>query len=481
MKPFLDEHFLLHNKTAQELYHGYAKDMPVIDYHNHLPPNEMAEDKQFENITRVWLNGDHYKWRAMRTNGVEEAYITGDKSDWEKFRAWAATVPYTLRNPLYHWTHLELQRYFGITDILNADSARAIYDRTSALLQQKEFSVRGLLEQMNVKLLCTTDDPVDNLAYHRQIREDGWKIKVLPAFRPDKAMNVDHVNGFNNYLTQLEKAADISISTYNDYLAALKKRHDFFAENYCGVSDHGLEEVYAEEYTQTEIAGIFAKIRSGGELSLTENRKFKSAMLVTFAEWDWEKGFVQQYHLGALRNNNSRMLSQLGPDTGWDSIGDFSQARALAKFLDRLDRNNTLAKTIIYNLNPADNELFATMIGNFNDGSAAGKIQWGSAWWFLDQKDGMTKQLNALSNMGLVSKMVGMLTDSRSFLSFPRHEYFRRLLCNLFGEEVENGELPGDIPWIGKIIQDICYHNAKNYFNWQSLDKTEPALAETSN
>jgi glucuronate isomerase len=475
MKQFLDENFLLSNNTAQRLYHEYAKDMPIIDYHNHLPPNEVAADKNFDNITRVWLNGDHYKWRAMRANGVEEAYITGDKSDWEKFRAWSATVPYTLRNPLYHWTHLELQRYFGITDILNADTAKSIYDETSALLQAKEFSVRGLLEKMNVKLICTTDDPVDNLEYHQQIRNDNWSTKVLPAFRPDKAMNVDDVNTFNNYLTTLEKAADVSISTYNDYLAALKKRHDYFVANHSSVSDHGLEEIYAEDYTATEIAGIFAKIRSGGALTLEENRKFKSAMLVTFAEWDHEKGFVQQYHLGALRNNNSRMLKQLGPDTGWDSIGDFSQARALAKFLDRLDRNNTLAKTIIYNLNPADNELFATMIGNFNDGSAAGKIQWGSAWWFLDQKDGMTKQINALSNMGLLSRFVGMLTDSRSFLSFPRHEYFRRLLCNMFGEEVENGELPNDIEWIGKVIQDICYNNAKNYFNWQQID--EPTAA----
>ena len=471
MKQFLDENFLLTSATAQRLYHEYAKDMPIIDYHNHLPPNEVAEDKNFENITKVWLYGDHYKWRAMRANGVEEAYITGDKSDWEKFRAWAATVPYTLRNPLYHWTHLELQRYFDVQEILNADTAKKIYDETSAKLQSKECSVRGLLEKMNVKLICTTDDPVDNLEFHQKIEKENWSTKVLPAFRPDKAMNVDDVNTFNNYLTGLEKAADVSISTYNDYLAALKKRHEYFAANHCSVSDHGLEEIYAEDYTTTEIAGIFAKIRSGGALTLEENRKFKSAMLVTFAEWDWEKGFVQQYHLGALRNNNSRMLKQLGPDTGWDSVGDFSQAKALAKFLDRLDRDNKLAKTIIYNLNPADNELFATMIGNFNDGTAVGKIQWGSSWWFLDQKDGMTKQINALSNMGLLSRFIGMLTDSRSFLSFPRHEYFRRLLCNLFGEEIENGELPNDIEWIGKVIQDICFKNAKNYFNWQHIDE----------
>ena len=475
MKHFLDEDFLLHSDTARALYHDYAKAMPIIDYHNHLPPQEMAEDKVFENITRVWLNGDHYKWRAMRTNGVDESFITGERSDWEKFEAWAATVPYTLRNPLYHWTHLELQRYFGITELLDPSTAKSIYNQTATLLQLPGYSVRGLLEKMNVRVICTTDDPADDLAYHQQLRNSGWGIHVLPAFRPDKAMNVDDVASFNDYLTRLEKASDISISTYNDYLAALRKRHDYFASQHCGVSDHGLEEIYTEEYTHTEIAGIFAKIRSGGALTVTENRKFKSAMLVTFAEWDWEKGFVQQFHLGALRNNNSRMLTRLGPDTGWDSVGDFSQARALARFLDRLDRDNKLAKTIIYNLNPADNELFATMIGNFNDGSAAGKIQWGSAWWFLDQKDGMTRQLNALSNMGLVSRFVGMLTDSRSFLSFPRHEYFRRLLCNLFGEEVENGELPNDIPWIGKIIGDICYNNARNYFNWQSIAESVPS------
>ncbi len=481
MKPFLDENFLLSNATAQRLYHEYAKQMPIIDYHNHLPPNEVAENKSFDNITRVWLNGDHYKWRAMRANGVPEEYITGNRSDWEKFQAWATTVPYTLRNPLYHWTHLELQRYFGITDILNGDSARKIYDECAEKLQTTDYTVRGLLEQMNVKLICTTDDPVDNLQYHQQLQNDNWSVKVLPAFRPDKAMNVDDTNNFNNYLTGLEKAADVSISTYNDYLAALKKRHTYFVANNCCVSDHGLEEIYAEDYTATEVAGIFAKIRSGGTLTLEENRKFKSAMLVNFAEWDWEKGFVQQYHLGALRNNNSRMLQQLGADTGWDSVGDFKQAKALAKFLDRLDRDNKLAKTIIYNLNPADNELFATMIGNFNDGTAVGKIQWGSSWWFLDQKDGMTKQINTLSNMGLLSRFIGMLTDSRSFLSFPRHEYFRRLLCNLFGEEIENGELPNDIDWIGQVVQDICYNNAKNYFNWQHIDDTSTgSLTKTS-
>jgi glucuronate isomerase len=467
MKQFMDENFLLHSKTAQLLYHEFAKPMPVVDYHNHLPPAEMAADINFDNITQAWLYGDHYKWRAMRTNGVDEKYVTGNASDLEKFEHWAATVPYTLRNPLYHWTHLELRRYFGINDILNIDSARHVYDASSDMLRSKEFSVRRLLEKMNVRVVCTTDDPVDSLEHHRKIKDDNWGVKVLPAFRPDKAMHVDDVNTFNDYLTLLEKASNISISTFNDYIAALKSRHDYFAANQCQLSDHGLEEIYAEDYTSTEIVGIFAKIRSGGVLSLEERKKFKSAMLITFAEWDHEKGFVQQYHLGALRNNNSRMLAKVGVDTGWDSIGDFAQARPLSKFLNRLDASDRLAKTILYNLNPADNELMATMVGNFNDGSVAGKIQWGSGWWFLDQKDGMTKQINALSNMGLLSRFVGMLTDSRSFLSFPRHEYFRRILCNLFGEEIEEGELPNDINWTGRIIGDICFNNANRYFNFK--------------
>jgi glucuronate isomerase len=466
MKAFLDENFLLHNKTAQELYHNYAKAMPIIDYHNHLIPQQIAENKNFENITQAWLYGDHYKWRAMRTNGINEKYCTGNATDWEKFELWAATVPYTLRNPLYHWTHLELQRYFGVTEILNPSSAKKIYDTCNEKLQTKEFNVRGLLKKMNIKVICTTDDPIDTLEHHQKIKADNYEIKVLPAFRPDKAMNVDDATNFNNYLQQLETTSNTSITSFDNYLSALKNRHNYFIENGATISDHGLEEIYAEDYTDAEIKNSFDKIRNGKELTLEENRKFKSAMLIHFAEWDFEKAFVQQYHLGALRNNNSRQLQNLGADTGWDSIGDFSQAKAMAKFLNKLDGNNTLAKTILYNLNPADNEVFATMIGNYNDGSSAGKIQWGSGWWFLDQKDGMTKQINTLSNMGLLSKFIGMLTDSRSFLSYPRHEYFRRILCNLFGEEIENGDLPNDVEWTGEIIKDICYNNAKNYFNF---------------
>lgn len=464
MKQFLDDNFLLHTGTAQTLYHEFAKSMPVIDYHNHLPPQQIAEDTRFDNLTQVWLYGDHYKWRAMRTNGIDESYCTGNQTDYAKFEQWAATVPYTLRNPLYHWTHLELQRYFNIDTILNPSSSKAIYEAATALLQTPEYSVRGLLRKMNVKALCTTDDPVDSLEHHRKIKEDGFDVKVLPAYRPDKAMNVDDVALFNDYVNKVEAAADCSISSYSDYLKALKKRHDFFHEMGAIVSDHGLEQLYAEDFTDAGISHIFEKLRNGKDISYKENLQFRSAMLLEFARWDHEKNWVQQFHLGALRNNNSRRLRELGPDTGWDSIGDFSQAQALAKFLNRLDNDNQLGKTIIYNLNPADNELFATMIGNYNDGSVAGKVQFGSGWWFLDQKDGMTKQINALSNMGLLSRFVGMLTDSRSFLSFPRHEYFRRLLCNMFGSEIENGELPADIAWTGKIIQDICYNNAKQYF-----------------
>ena len=457
MKQFLDENFLLKTKTAQLLYHEYAKEMPVIDYHCHLSPQQIADDIRFENLTQAWLYGDHYKWRAMRANGVQEEYITGNKSDWEKFQKWAETVPYTLRNPLYHWTHLELQRYFDIDTILNGDTAKKIYDECTAKLQTPEYSIRNLLRKMKVKLVCTTDDPIDSLEHHQKVKDDGFEIPILPAFRPDNAMNVSSAAKFNTYLSKLTAVTNIAISSFDDFLFALQNRHDFFASMGCNVSDHGLEEIYAEDFTGSEIDIIFNKIHGDKELNVAEQKKFKSAMLIHFAEWDWEKGWVQQFHLGALRNNNSRMMQKLGPDTGWDSIGDFSQGRALAKFLDKLDSKNKLAKTILYNLNPADNELIATMIGNFNDGSSAGKIQWGSAWWFLDQRDGMTKQINTLSNMGLLSRFIGMLTDSRSFLSFPRHEYFRRILCDLFGDEIENGELPNDVAWVGKMIQDICF------------------------
>ena len=471
MKPFLDENFLLQTEAARELYHGYARQMPIIDYHCHLPPDQIAADKQFDNLTQAWLYGDHYKWRAMRTNGIGESYCTGDQSDAAKFTKWAETVPYTLRNPLYHWTHLELQRYFGITELLDGNSARRIYDQCNEQLQTPAFTVRPLLQKMNVRIVCTTDDPIDSLEYHRQLLNEqaagsGFPIRVLPAFRPDKAMAVEDPAAFNQYLNRLEAAADVSISTFDDLLTALRNRHDYFAEMGCLLSDHGLEHIYADSYREADIRAYFAKIRRGESLSPAEIGQFKSAMLIFLAEMDHQKGWTQQYHLGALRNNNARKLRQLGPDTGWDSIGDFAQARALSTFLSRLDSDDKLAKTVIYNLNPADNELVATMAGNFNDGSVAGKVQFGSGWWFLDQKKGMEAQMDTLSNMGLISRFVGMLTDSRSFLSYPRHEYFRRVLCNLFGTDITNGELPHDMNWIGQVVQNICYHNANKYFGF---------------
>ncbi|QNL49259.1 glucuronate isomerase [Olivibacter sp. SDN3] len=473
MKPFLDKNFLLESTTAQTLYHNYAVQMPIIDYHCHLSPKQIAEDVQFENITQVWLYGDHYKWRAMRTNGVDESYCTGDQSDRDKFLKWAETVPYTMRNPLYHWTHLELQRYFDVHELLSPETAEKIYDTCNERLQETTYSVRNLLRKMNVKIVCTTDDPTDTLEYHQQLKDEGFEIQVLPAFRPDSAMNLSDLPKFQNYVKKLAIVSDIVIGDFEAFLHALKSRHDYFAANGCCVSDHGLEEIYNVAYQPEDISEIFFRALNGSPITADEHRQFRSAMLTHFAQWDHEKGWVQQYHLGALRNNNSRMMGRLGPDTGWDSIGDFSQGKALAGFLDKLDSQDKLAKTILYNLNPSDNELMATMIGNFNDGSVAGKVQFGSGWWFLDQKDGMIRQMNALANMGLISRFVGMLTDSRSFLSYPRHEYFRRILCNQFGDEVERGELPHDLPWIGKIIQDICYNNAKHYFNWpKKLDTT---------
>lgn len=465
MKTFLSEDFILETETARRLYHEYAKQMPIIDYHCHLPPDEIAADKVFENITKIWLNGDHYKWRAMRTNGVNEYYITGAASDKEKFEKWAETVPYTARNPLFHWTHMELKNPFGIEKILNTTTAHEIYEHTTALLQSK-LSVHNLLRHFNVKVICTTDDPADSLEHHQKIRESGLEIKVLPTFRPDKAMNVESAADFNAYLQKLGMAANMTIDTYQDLLDAVKKRHDYFAAMGCRLSDHGLETMYATPYTEQEVSQIFDKIRSGKELETLEKLKFMSAMLYYFAILDHEKGWTQQFHIGAIRNNNTRMRRILGADAGFDSIGDFEVARSMSAFFDRLDSTNQLAKTIIYNLNPAWNDVYATMIGNFNDGSVAGKMQYGSAWWFLDQKDGIEKQMNALSNMGLLSRFVGMLTDSRSFLSYSRHEYFRRILCNLLGKDVENGELPQDFDWLGGMVQDICYKNANSYFGF---------------
>jgi glucuronate isomerase len=467
MKAFLDENFLLESKVAEELYHTHAAKMPIIDYHCHLPPNEIADDKKFKSITEIWLNGDHYKWRAMRTNGVSEKFCTGDASDYEKFQKWAETVPFTIRNPLYHWTHMELKNPFGVHEVLNGASAKAIFDKCNEKLQQDAFSVRNLLTHFNVKVICTTDDPVDDLVYHQKIRKDGFAIKVLPTFRPDKILNTGNSKAFLAYVQQLADVSNVDITNYTTLIEAFKQRHDFFHENGCRLSDHGLEKMIAEDYTTQEVEAIFLKLLQGKAVNAHEALQFQSAVLYDLALFDHEKGWTQQFHLGALRNNNSRMMRILGPDTGFDSIGDFSQAVPLAKFLDRLDSSDHLPKTILYNLNPRDNEVMATMAGNFNDGSTPGKIQYGSAWWFLDQKDGMEKQMNALSNLGLLSRFVGMLTDSRSFLSYSRHDYFRRILCNLLGKDVANGELPEDMDWLGQVVENICYNNANEYFQFE--------------
>jgi glucuronate isomerase len=464
-KQFLTEDFLLQTKTAKILYHEHAVKMPIYDYHCHLPPEMIASDHRFDNLTQAWLYGDHYKWRAMRTNGVAEKYITGDASDFEKFEKWAQTVPYCLRNPLYHWTHLELKNPFGIEKkLLGPATAKEIYDNCSEKLQTQEFSVRNIMRKMNVKLVCTTEEPLDSLEHHQKIRSDGFEIKVHAAFRPDKAMAVEDITALNAWIDKLEEVADVQITGFNSYIEAIRQRHNYFHENGCRLSDHGIETAYAEDYTEDEINKIFDKIRSKKELDDLEGLKFKSAMMFEFALMNFESGWVQQLHLGALRNNSTQMLKALGPDTGYDSMGDWEIARPLSKFLDRLNVKGRLSKTILYNLNPRDNALIATMVGNFQDGSVPGKLQYGSAWWFLDQKDGMTEQINILSNMGLLSRFVGMLTDSRSFLSYPRHEYFRRILCDILGNDVETGLVPKDLDLLGKMVEDICYNNAKEYF-----------------
>jgi glucuronate isomerase len=464
MKKFLDKDFLLESETAQRLYHEVAAGLPIIDYHCHLDPRLIAEDASFDNLTQVWLAGDHYKWRAMRANGVEERFCTGDATDQEKFMKWAATVPDTLRNPLYHWTHLELQRYFSIRDLLNPDSAPEIYEQAGKMLQSEAFSVRKLIKMMNVEVICTTDDPVDSLEHHQLIQEDGFETKVLPAWRPDKAMAVEDTSAYNLYIDALERASESSISTFMELLTALQNRHDYFHQMGCRISDHGMESFFADDFDYQDIERIFTKIRKGRTLNKKEVGLFKSAMLIELAVMDHDAGWAQQFHVGALRNNNTRQFLDLGPDTGFDSIGDFKMARSMSHFLDRLDQQNQLAKTIVYNLNPVDNALMATMVNNFNDGLIPGKMQFGSGWWFMDQKYGMTEQINTLSSLGLLSRFVGMLTDSRSFLSYPRHEYFRRILCNLVGADVEKGEIPNEASLVDNLIQNVCYYNAKEYF-----------------
>ncbi len=466
MKPFLNDDFLLETKAAQQLYHEFAKDLPIIDYHCHLPPNQIAEDHQFANLTKIWLDGDHYKWRAMRTLGINEQFITGNGSDYEKFEQWASCVPYTMRNPLYHWTHLELKRYFGINDLLSVQTARSIYDQATSMLQAQEYSVCSLLRKMKVEVVCTTDDPADNLSYHDQIQTDNPGITVLPAFRPDKCLNIEKGGTYLRYLEILGTSAGQRIQDLDGLFEVLENRMQYFSRRGCKLSDHGVETVVAVPFTNDQADDVMQRVLHGKNITAQDAEVYKSAVLYWLGIRYHEYGWTQQFHLGALRNVNVRMEHKLGPDTGFDSIGDWQQASSLGSYLNRLDETNQLSKTILYNLNPNDNAVLATMIGNFNDGSIRGKVQFGSGWWYLDQKHGMEDQMNTLSNMGLLSCFIGMLTDSRSFLSFPRHEYFRRILCNLFGNDIEKGELPDDMDWIGKIVSDICYFNAKAYFNF---------------
>jgi glucuronate isomerase len=461
----ITEDFLLYSNQAKTLYHDYAKDLPIIDYHNHLPPNEIAENKKFKTITEIWLKGDHYKWRAMRALGVDERFITGDATDEEKFMAWAKIVPAVIRNPLFHWTHMELKNPFGFNQFLNEDSGKEIYNRCNELLAQDDFSTQSLLKHFKVEMVGTTDDPTDDLQFHKALINDNFSIKVKPSFRPDKSLMIGDVANYRLYVKKLSVASGIDIVDLKTLIAALRNRIEFFAEHGASIADHGLNAIPSRVNLSEDQKQEFKKVLSGEADSFSDPDAFAGYVLTEISKIYHEKNWVQQFHLGAIRNNNHGQMRKLGPDTGYDSIADFPQAQSLSNFLGNLSLEDQLAKTILYNLNPADNDVFATMIGNFADGKTKGKMQFGSGWWFLDQKDGMEKQLNSLSNMGVLSTFVGMLTDSRSFLSYSRHEYFRRVLCNLLGSEMENGQIPNDEQWIGKIVQDICYYNAKNYFS----------------
>ncbi len=473
---FIPETFLLTNRPAQRLYQKFAAAEPIFDFHCHLPPKDIAEDRQFRNLFEIWLEGDHYKWRAMRANGVPEHFCTGPADPFEKFRAWAATVPHTLRNPLFHWTHLELKRYFGIDEMLNEKSAARIWKRANEQLARPELSARGILRKFNVTAVCTTDDPTDDLAHHKKIAADGFATRVCPAFRPDKALAIHRTEAFNAWTDRLAEAANIEIATLADFVAALRQRHDYFHALGCRLSDHGLDQCPNSPCSERKAAAIFARARAGKAVTPGEQAQFATVIMLHSGRWDAARGWVKQLHLGALRNNNTRYLKQLGPDTGFDCIGDFPQAQALVGYLDLLTSEGRLPKIIIYNNNPVDNYVFATIVGSFQDGSLPGKIQLGSGWWFLDQKEGIEWQLNALSNIGLLSRFVGMVTDSRSFMSYPRHEYFRRVLCNLFGQEVARGELPDDEALLGPLIRNICHHNAQQYLALpETVEKQRPA------
>jgi glucuronate isomerase len=460
---FITEDFLLHSTTARRIYRQFAAPEPIFDFHCHLSPRDIAENRQFNNLFEIWLEGDHYKWRAMRANGVAERYCTGNAEPFEKFRAWAATVPHTLRNPLYHWTHLELKRYFGINELLDEATAKRTWNRANEQLATPDLSTQGILKKFQVNVVCTTDDPADDLRHHQAIAKSNMTTRVLPAFRPDNALSVHRPGQFKPWLSRLEKASNADIGNFNSFLDALASRHAFFHSLGCRLSDHGLNHCFADFCSDRTAGAIFDKARRAKPVSAAEYSQFASFMMVFFGRLDAEKGWTKQLHLGALRDTNTRLLQELGPNTGFDSIGDFPQAAALSTYLNRLEQEKSLPKTIIYNVNPADNYAFASMIGNFQDGTTPGKIQFGAGWWFLDQKEGMEWQLNALSNIGLLSRFVGMVTDSRSFMSYPRHEYFRRVLCNLIGRDVENGELPADDALLGSMIQNICYTNAERY------------------
>jgi glucuronate isomerase len=465
MKPFIHENFLLGNKTAEKIYHKYSEDLPIIDFHCHLMPSMIAEDRQFSNLTQAWLEGDHYKWRAMRTNGIKEIYCTGNAPDSEKFKKWAETVPSTLGNPLYHWTHLELARYFNINKLLSPSTSAGIYEEASTLLQTKEFSVRSIIRRMKAEVICTTDDPAETLEHHKKLK-DSFEIPVIPTFRPDNVVNTEEPEKFGSYIRKLEQASGIEIKNFETLVDALDQRHKFFHEMGSRQSDHGLDRFYFATYTASEIDKILKNLLKGDFISSEEAEKYKTAIMLELCKLNHKRGWIQQFHVGALRNNNARMFIQMGPDTGWDSIGIAQDALKMSQFLSELDSNDQLTKTILYNLNPADNEMMITMAGSFNDGSSVAKVQYGAAWWFLDQKSGMEKHLKDLAALGLLRRFIGMVTDSRSFLSYPRHEYFRRLACNWIGEEIEKGFIPDDEELMRPLIEGISYRNAKEYFDF---------------
>lgn len=462
-KAFMDDNFLLETATAQKLYHEYAAHQPIIDYHCHLPPAQIADNKQFKNITEIWLGGDHYKWRLMRSSGITEDYCTGNQPDQEKFRAFCRILPMAIGNPMYHWSHLELRRYFGVDLIINEQNADAIWEACNAKISKPELSARGLMTGSNVKAVCTTDDPIDDLAHHAQIKKSGFEVKVLPTFRPDKAFNIDRT-GFQDYIRKLAEVSGVAINNFADVTRALDARLEYFASHGCKVSDHAIDIAFYAEAGEAELSAILAKAMNNEAVSQDQADKYKTAIMLHLGRRYAQRGWAMQLHIGAQRNNSARMFRNLGPDTGFDSIADDLISAKISRFLDALDGDNQLPKTIIYNLNPMHNEVLGTMIGNFQDGSCVGKIQFGSGWWFLDQKDGMTRQLTALSQLGNLGAFVGMLTDSRSFLSYTRHEYFRRILCNLLGGWVENGEYPADWQALRKIVEGICYNNAEAYF-----------------